>query len=132
MEESAAKFQGSLWLGECLDYFNAEEAALLSGYMESCMVIEAWLSNIEDVMTKKFTIPAKTWSDGLYAWDSSHIHYLKNYRARLPNEFVEHVRKQIESGFDSKSLVKASLHAEYQRVLRKIVDGDESFYAKYE
>lgn len=131
LEEPAAKFQGAVMLSENVDYFSAEESELLSGYMESCVVIEAWLSNVDDVLTKKFTIPAKTWSDGVYAWDSSHIHYLKNYRARLPDEFVEHVHRQLDAGFDPKNLVKASLHAEYQKTLQKIVGGDTSFYAKY-
>jgi hypothetical protein len=132
LEEPAAKYRCAVRLSESIEYFSVEEAALLSGYMESCIVIESWISNVDDVLTKKFMIPAKTWSDGVYAWDSSHIYYLKSYRARLPNEFVEHVRRQIETGFDpKKNLVKAKLHAEYQNTLQKIVDGNDSLYANY-
>ncbi|WP_156108994.1 hypothetical protein [Hymenobacter sp. APR13] len=32
------------------------------------------------------------YSDGIYYWPESLLHYLTHYAVRLPNEFTEHVR----------------------------------------
>ena len=100
--------------------------------MESCVVIDEWLSNIRDPISGRLDIPSKTWCDGQYVWNSSHIHYVKKYRVRLPDEFVEHVKSRVKMKFDAKSLSKAELHAEFEEILSKLAAGDESFYATYE
>ena len=67
----------------------------------------------------------------MYAWDSTHIHYVKNYRVRLPEDFILHVKKMIEQGFDTNTLNKEELRAEFELILEKIIAGDESFYVTY-
>lgn len=129
-EETTAGYSRAISLVGNTGYFSAEDAERISGYMESCVVIESWLSNIRDVVSKEYCIPAKTWSDGAFAWDSSHIHYLKIYRARLPDEFVNHVRLQISLGPKAKE-EKEILHSRYQDTIRKLMDGNEDFFAGY-
>ncbi len=128
LEENGTKFPGSISLAENLNVLNKREALLVAGYMSSCVVIDEWLSNIKDALTNEHVIPSKTWSDGKYAWHSSHIHYVKQYRARLPLEFLAHVQKQIDTKFDAKELNKSHLYSEFEEVLNKVLQGDESYY----
>lgn len=128
IEDSGAKFSGAISLMKNVESISEEDALLVVNYMNSCIVIDEWLSNTKDLIANKIIIPSKTWSDGAYVWDSSHIHYVKEDRARLPNEFLVHVKKQISSGFDTRILDKYVLFAEFERLLQKIADGDESVY----
>ena len=130
-EDEGAKCSGSIQLTQNMGVLSEEDAETISNYMASCAVIDEWLSNIRDPISNRFSIPSKTWSDGVYAWDSSHIHYVKNYRARLPSEFVDHVRRRVEKGFDVRTLNKDVLRAELEQILLKLVNGDESHYAAY-
>ncbi len=130
-EDEGAKCSSSISLAQNLDFLSQEDAQIISAYMESCVVIDEWLSNIKDPISGRLEIPSRTWSDGGYVWDSSHIHYVKRYRVRLPDEFVEHVKNRVKMKFDAKILNKAELHAEFEGILGKLVAGDESFYAKY-
>ncbi|WP_267691726.1 hypothetical protein [Massilia antarctica] len=107
------------------------EAEALATYMESGTVINEWLSNIKDPITNGLSIPSKTWSDGVYVWDSSHIHYVKKYGARLPADFLAHVRKRLDMGFDTKTLTREALCAEVERMLEQLANGEESCYASY-
>lgn len=128
LEDYGAKFSGSISLAQNTDVLSEEDALLISGYMNSCVVIDEWLSNVKDGLTNKLVIPARTWSDGVYVWDSSHIHYVKEYRARLPLEFVAHVKKQVEMGFDPSTLNRGELVSRYEEILKAMAKGDESYY----
>ncbi len=128
LEDEGAKFSGSISLAENLNILNKKEALLVANYMSSCVVIDEWLSNVKDVLTNELVIPSKTWSDGEYVWDSSHIYYVQQYRARLPSAFLAHVQKQIDAKFDTKGLNKSHLYSEFEEVLEKILQGDESYY----
>jgi hypothetical protein len=130
-EDEGAKCSSSISLIESLNSLSPQDAKIISMYMESCAVIDEWLSNIKDPISGHLEIPSKTWSDGTYAWDSSHIHYVKNYRVRLPNVFVAHVKKQLEIGFDGAGLNKAALREEFEKILDRLIAGDESLYATY-
>ncbi|WP_020408549.1 hypothetical protein [Hahella ganghwensis] len=83
-EEKGTKFSGAIILLQNKDALSEEDSVLISDYMQSCIVVDEWLSNIKDVATKKPVIPTKTYSDGV--WDASHIHYVRQYRARLPRQ----------------------------------------------
>ncbi len=127
-EEDGAKFSKAISLLENIEAVSKENSITISEYMSSCIVIDDWLSNIKDVLTNKFVIPSKSFSDGVYVWDASHIHYLRNYRARLPKEFISHVKKQIKNGFDPRLLNKAVLSTEFEEMLENMANGDESYY----
>jgi hypothetical protein len=131
-EDDALKCSGSISLRQNMGALSEEDAQEISRYMESCVVIDEWLSNIRDPITDRVTVPSKTWSDGEYVWDSSHIHYVKNYRARVPSEFVDHVKRRMAMGFDVKALDRVALRAEFEPILKRVVKGDESYYASYE
>lgn len=128
LEDDGAKFSGAISLVQNTERLSVEDALSISGYMSSCIVIDEWLSNVKDALTNKLVVPSKTWSDGIYVWDSSHIHYVKEYRARLPLEFIAHVSKQIETEFDPKKLSKDDLNVKYEEIIKKIAEGDESYY----
>ncbi len=128
IEDSGAKFSGAISLMENVESISEEDALLVANYMNSCIVIDEWLSNTVDLISNKLVIPSKTWSDGFYVWDTSHIHYVKEYRARLPSAFLEHVKKQILLGVDMKKLNKDIICVEFEKMLQKIADGDESVY----
>lgn len=130
-EDEGIKCSSSISLTENLNFLTPEDAERISAYMESCVVIDEWLSSIKNPINGRLEIPSKTWSDGEYAWDSSHIHYVKNYRARLPNEFFEHVKKRLEIGFEGASLSRVALREEFEGMLDKLLAGDESVYARY-
>ncbi|MBC3911561.1 hypothetical protein [Undibacterium umbellatum] len=132
IEDEGGKCTSSISLVDNLDVLSVEDAHAIANYMESCTVIDEWLSNIRDPITKQFSIPSKTWSDGVYVWDSSHIHYVKNYRVRLPGQFVDHVKYRVALGFDFKTLMKDALRAEFELILDKLLNGDESFYVTYD
>lgn len=127
-EENRAKFSKAISLRENMEVVNEEDSILMSKYMDSCIVIDEWLSNARDVLTNNFVIPSKSFSDGTYVWDSSHIHYLRQYRARLPKEFISHVKKQIKNGFDPISLNKDMLSVKFEEMLKNMANGDESYY----
>jgi hypothetical protein len=99
--------------------------------MNSCVVIDEWLSNVIDPISKKHVIPSKSWSDGSYIWDGSHVYFVKEYRARLPANFINHVKRQLERNFDPKSLNKEELIKEFQCLLQRFSDGDESIFENY-
>jgi hypothetical protein len=128
LEEKKAKFSGAISLKLNMNALDENEAKIISDYMESCIVIDQWLSNIHDVITNRFVIPNTTWSDGVYIWHSSHIHYVRTYRARLPIDFVVHVKKQLAIGFSKEKLSSEELHAEYEGLLDKLMAGDESMF----
>ena len=130
-EDEGIKCSLSISLADNIQAMTEAEAELLASYMMSCAVIDEWLSNILDPLSKKLVIPSKTWSDGVYVWDSSHIYYVKKYQARLPKEFIDHVTKQLAMKFNPKNLDKGALRSEFETILEKIISGDESFYAKY-
>jgi hypothetical protein len=127
LEDEGAKFSGAISLAQNTEVLSEDEALLISDYMSSCVVIDEWLSNVKDALTNKLEVPSKTWCDGVYVWDSLHIHYVKKYRARLPLEFVVHVKKQIDAGFDPQKLNKDDLRNKFEEILEK-VQGDESYY----
>ena len=131
IEDNGAKCSGSISLTQNMGVLSKDDAKTFSNYMESCAVIDEWLSNIEDPVSGQFTIPSRTWSDGEYVWDSSHIHYVKNYRVRLPGEFLDHINSRIEERFDVRTLDKTALRAEFEVILDKLNKGDESYYAVY-
>jgi len=130
-EDVGLKSSGSISLVENMDVLSEADAKLLSTYMESCAVIDEWLSNIKNPITNRLEIPNRTWSDGDYVWDSAHIFYVAKYHARLPAEFMEHVKRQVESGFDAKVLDSKALREEFELVLPRLIAGDESYYANY-
>ena len=130
-EDEGAKCSWSVSLLANVNFLSPEDAHLIFAYMESCAVIDGWLSNIRDPISGRFDIPAKTWSDGEYVWDSSHSHYVSRYAARLPEEFIEHVKRQVATGFDARTLDSAKLRADFERLLERLAAGDESFYASY-
>lgn len=130
-EDEGIKCSSSISLMENLNFLSIEDAQIISAYMESCVVIDEWLSNIKDPISGRLDIPSKTWSDGKFAWDSSHIYYVRKYRARLPNVFVEHVKSQVSKMFDVNTLNKPELREEFEKALKKIIEGDDSPYAVY-
>jgi hypothetical protein len=130
-EDEGAKCSYSISLKDNLEVLSKDQAKVISTYMESCVVIDEWLSNIKDPITGQFSIPSKTWCDGKYIWDSSHIFYLKNYRARLPEEFLNHVRLRLQGEVSFEGLRKDELRIEYESILAKLASGDESFYVRY-
>jgi len=130
-EDEGAKCSSSISLRQNVGVLRVEDAQSISGYMESCTVIDQWLSNIRDPMTNQLSIPSKTWSDGVYVWDSSHIEYVKKYRVRLPEEFVEHVKLRLQTQFNVAALVKAELRAEFELTLNRLLNGDESVHASF-
>jgi hypothetical protein len=130
-EDDALKCSGSISLRHNMGALSEEDAQEISRYMESCAVINKWLSNIRDPITGRLTVPSKTWSDGEYVWDSSHIHYVKNYRVRVPTEFVDHVKRRVAMGFDVKALDQVALCEEFEVILKNVVKGDESYWASY-
>ena len=130
-EDEGVKCSSSISLMESQNALSPEDAEMISNYMESCVVIDEWLSNIKDPISGRLEIPSKTWSDGWYAWDSSHIHYVKKYRARLPDVFVEHVKRQSMIGSDRSGLSRSELRGEFEKILERLIAGDESVYVAY-
>lgn len=128
LEDEGARFSGAISLASNTDVLAEEEAIRIANYMESCLVIDDWLSNVADALTNKLEVPAKMWSDGTYVWDSRHSHYVRRYAARLPEDFVNHVKSQLASGFDPASLNSAELSAKFELLLEKVAEGDETIF----
>ncbi|TQV74917.1 hypothetical protein FLL45_08125 [Aliikangiella marina] len=128
LEENNPIFENSISLSENINVLAENEAIEIANYMESCLVIDSWLSNIADVLTKEHSIQSKVWSDGEYFWNSSHIHYIKMYRARIPEDFRVHVKKRIEDRFDFESLDKENLITSFHHLLSKVAEGQQSVF----
>ena len=128
LEDNGVKFDGSISLLDNLNILSEKDAILILCYMSDCIVIDEWLSNIKNPINNKFEIPSKTWSDGVYVWDSIHIFYVKKYRARLPLNFVKHVKDQIKNKFDSGSLKHKEVVSEFEKNVNSIAKGDYSFF----
>lgn len=128
LEERALKPKNAISIIENSDFLSPEEAILISKYMRSCLVIDEWLSPNQDPLDSDRWIPESTWSDGVYVWHESHIHYIEQRRVRLPKEFYNHVKARIEHGFDAATLNKSSVTREYKKISDLQVGGDESVY----
>ncbi len=50
----------------------------------------------KDLITGE-TLPSTNYfmGDGVYSWTSTLIYYVKRYNLKLPDDFIEHVKKQI-------------------------------------
>jgi hypothetical protein len=128
LEEDRPKYSGAISLKQNINYLSEEDTELISNYMTSCALIDEWMYIGPDVFSKSNCIPTETWSDGEYFWEASHIFYVAKHRARLPIDFIMHVKKNIKSSFDPAVLDKEKLLLEYIRILEKINSGDESYY----
>ena len=128
LEDEGAKYSGSISLAENKNFLSELDAELLCEYMSSGVVIDEWLSNVKDALTGVLEVPSKTWSDGVYVWDSLHIHYVRRYRAKLPKEFIEYVRSCVRSGKRAEGLDKDKLLNDFDKVLRDLASVDESYY----
>lgn len=42
-------------------------------------------------------------TDGIYCWPEGLVHYLETHAVRLPQEFVEHVKRNLPAKFPDKS-----------------------------
>lgn len=128
LEDPGFNCSGSISLVQNANVLSKKDATLIANYMSSGIVVDAWLSCIPDPLNRHHAFPSETRSDGTYMWDGSHIYYVREYKARLPLDFIAHVTKQIATHFDPKSLDKEFLISEYNAIFEKLVKGDESFY----
>jgi hypothetical protein len=125
-EGHLAQCSASISLQQNMNALTPEDAKIIFDYMESCVVIMQFLSNVQDPISGRFSIPSRTWSDGVYIWESNHSHYVRDYRVRLPKDFVDHVKKRVATGFDVKSLNRDALRPEVESTLEKLLRKDES------
>lgn len=66
IEDSGTKFSGAISLIKNIESISEEDALLVVNYMNSCIVIDEWLSNTKDLIANNLVIPSRTWSDGNY------------------------------------------------------------------
>ncbi len=66
IEDSGAKFSGAISLIKNIESISEEDVLLVVNYMNSCIVIDEWLSNTKDLIANNLVIPSITWSDGNY------------------------------------------------------------------
>lgn len=128
LEERALKPNSAISIVDNSNVLPLEESIAISKYMRSCLVIDEWLSPNQDPLDKSKWIPESTWSDGKYVWHEAHIHFIEQYRVRVPQDFYVHVKQQIEQGFDAATLDKSALQEEYKKISGLQVKRDESVY----
>ncbi len=63
-----------------------------------------FVSPTTDPYNESDWIGLATYSDGVYAWDSITVHWVRKYRVRLPDEFLKHVEAVKDRPFDSSLL----------------------------
>ncbi len=69
---------------------------MIVSYLREGATIGAYAGIAKDVITGK-AIPGE-WtlkSDGVYKWSTDTIFYVENYNLKLPDDFIEHVLKQL-------------------------------------
>jgi len=129
IEKKGLKPDAAISLKKNMNILSEEEAQVIADYMVSCLVIDEWLSPNQDPIDGSKWIPTRTWSDGIYFWKEDHIHFVREYRARLPRAFIEHVKLQIYSEFDASLLDKNALYRAYTEALEsKMENNNDDFY----
>lgn len=72
------------------------EKEKIIAYMRNCKIEAVSPAIVTDLIDKKSKIPELyTMTDGKYAWRSDVIYYVEKYDMELPEEFIQHVLKQI-------------------------------------
>ncbi|SHO57666.1 hypothetical protein [Vibrio quintilis] len=127
-EETKRQCSAAISLVDNINVLSKKESAIVTNYMSSCLIIDQWLSNGMDILTREYVIPTQLWSDGIYVWNESHIYYVRKYRAKLPSAFISHIYEQVDIGYDPKGLNIGNLITKYENISKKISEGDESFY----
>lgn len=93
-------FNDSRFFGKCLSVFDTigalskSEADELYNYMLNSIEVSEFLSSEPDIVNNQYLIPTKIFTDGTYEWTMMIPYLVKKYRVALPNEFVEHIKKQ--------------------------------------
>lgn len=78
------------FVGEILKYLESDDYLQLE-----------FVSHTQDTYSGD-SIPFFIYSDGVYVWDTTLIHWVKKYRIQLPREFLEHFN--THEGFIPKGL----------------------------
>mgnify|MGYP001046517198 CR=1 FL=1 len=65
-------------------------------YMKKCKVIGVAPAIVRDVINPENRIPELLlMTDGIYEWRSDIIYYVEKYDMELPEEFIQHILKQV-------------------------------------
>ncbi len=60
-------------------------------YLKSGLELVVFVSPWNDPYDKNTSYPYGIYTDGLYIWDSTIIHWVEKYQIRLPKEFISHI-----------------------------------------
>jgi len=93
--ELAHGMPSGLSLGECLRESGIPDEARIVGYLNGGATLAATGSMVNDYFdgTKQAIAPLEIATDGSWVWPRDLAYYVRQYHAVLPEEFVEHMRR---------------------------------------
>lgn len=77
-----------------LNQLTEQEAELIYQYLINGVEVIEFLSPEPDIVDPKFSVLTKVFADDKYVWTMMIPHLVKNYKTALPNEVIEHIKKQ--------------------------------------
>ena len=81
-------------LSDNMNAISDSDVDIIVNYLNSCVMVDEWLSAIPDPINKSVKIPNRSWTDGTYYWDEMLIHFVRHYKARLPRDFIAHIKRE--------------------------------------
>lgn len=88
--------------------YDKEILKKVTEYLESGVMLIAWMHYELDFMTKKPICPAIYYSDGVWIWPNYYSHYLNNYSITINKEFVNFLIKNNFKKNISRDFIKSS------------------------
>lgn len=73
---------------------------IILSYLDNGVVFAASFGLIEDVISGEIIGPQSMLTDGIWIWGSDLSTYVKKYNVKLPEEFVERVKRWDGKRFD--------------------------------
>lgn len=101
-------------VGENLFATDPQTSKRICEYMKNAKVLIEFISPTPDPYNPEVLVRNVIYSDGYYVWDGIVLHWVENYRVRLPNEFLEHVELrcgQDIADIDEDALLEEVKHA---------------------
>lgn len=74
-----------------LNILTDEQRDRLLKYLDSGHLLLNFVSPTTDPYDQKTSLPLEIYTDGIYVWDTIIMHWVRCYKVRLPDDFLNHV-----------------------------------------
>ena len=74
-----------------LNILNDEQRDRVLEYLDSGHLLLSFVSPTTDPYDQKTSLPLEIYTDGIYVWDTIIMHWVRCYKVRLPDDFLNHI-----------------------------------------